>query len=79
MACKRDKKGDFRYVCFHRSCYADQSGWEKIEKARTDAENRHARLVSELKKYAEKNSITNAWDFAELAAEALGVHDIYEY
>ena len=78
MAYRRDKKGDWGFVCFHRNCRADQSSWEKIEKARADAENRHVRLLSEMRKYAEKNGITNAVDFAELAAEALGADDLYE-
>lgn len=33
MAYQKPENGDWGYVCFHRKCYDDQSGWLKIEKA----------------------------------------------
>lgn len=81
MSYKRSsgKTWDWKNVFFHRDCRVDQSGWEKIEKERIESENRHARLLSEMKKFAEKNGITDAQDFAELAAESLGVTELFYY
>ena len=31
LAYKKDKDGDWGFVCQHRKCWPDQSGWEKAE------------------------------------------------
>ena len=74
----RDEDGweDWKYVCFHRKCSKDQSGWEKIEKENDKAE-RKARLIKEkLQKVASEIGVTCPYDFAELAADALGESDL---
>ncbi|WP_420415246.1 hypothetical protein [Roseibium sp.] len=78
MAYKRSKYGDWRFVCFHRDCCSNQSGWEKIEKARANSVAKREHIILGLKNLAEKNGITDGEEFVDMAAEALGVEDLFE-
>ena len=76
-SCKDDYGwDDWKYVTFHRKCYDDQSGWIKIEKAQAVANNKHQYAISTMEKSAQSLGITNPYDFARLAAEALGCDDL---
>jgi len=33
LAYKKDKNGDWGFVCHHRKCWPDQSGWEDAERS----------------------------------------------
>lgn len=77
----KTKKGDWRYVCFHRKCYPDQSGWEKIENDKRAKSEKHDVRISALKALAEAMGITCELEFAALAYEALnsGGGDLDDY
>lgn len=83
MSSKKDCKDDagwpdWKFVCYHRHCVDDQSGWEEIEKERDLAVARHAKQIDALQKLAGELGITSAIYFADLAAEALGCDDLHE-
>ena len=79
MSYKKTKNYDWGFVCFHRKCYKDQTGWEKIEASRLKSETRHADRIEKLQVLAKSLGITDGLGFADLAAEALGVdlEDVY--
>lgn len=72
-------KDDWKYVTVHRKCYADQSGWEKIEHARKKADDRRNQIMAALRKTASELGIDDPIIFAQLAAESLGEDDLDHY
>ena len=76
MVQKIDKNWDWQYQTFHRKCRDDQTGWEKIEKAKKNAADEHAATMEALRNVARTLGISDPILFADLAAEALGEPDL---
>jgi hypothetical protein len=72
-------KDDWKFVSVHRKCYADQSGWEKIERANKRDADAHNRIMTALRKTASAFDIDDPIIFAQLAAEAIGEPDLDAY
>lgn len=79
-SCKDDAGwNDWKFVCFHRECREDQSGWEDIERDKNLALEKHKKLIDDLANVAKKHNQTCPVSFACLAAEALGEDDLEDY
>ena len=50
VAYRQDRNGDWGYVTHHRKCYADQSGWEKIEAAHAKEAAKDAAIMAAINK-----------------------------
>lgn len=81
MSYKRSKSHDYSLHCFHRNCAASQVGWENIEAASAAADSRYAKIKADLIALANKHKITDAYSFAECAADALGcdIDSLFDY
>jgi len=77
----KDESGwpDWKYVCFHRKCCENQTGWEKIEKERDRAQRKADLTRAKLQKVADEIGVTCPYEFAELSASALGENDLDGY
>lgn len=74
-------KGDWEYRSAHRRCAPDQSGWQKLEAEREKHDQRYKDRLSRLRNLAGNMGVTDAHEFAELAAASLGrdLDDFYSY
>lgn len=72
----KTSKGDWAYVCFHRECCDDQSGWEKLEKAKVARNAIHSNRMNKLREVASYLGINDSMEFARLASESLGDDDL---
>lgn len=54
----KPKGYDWAYVCFHRHCYSDQSGWVKLEKKHKAHEERNASIEAAVADLCAKFSMT---------------------
>lgn len=76
MSQKVTRKWDWEYKTFHRKCYPDQSGWEKVEKAEKVATEAKQKTMDALRNVAKELGVSDPILFADLAAEALGEPDL---
>lgn len=74
MSYKRSKSGDWAYICFHRKCCVDQTGWEKIETRHKKAMVARVSDLNKIRALASEIGVTDPDEFSDLAAEALS-HD----
>lgn len=78
MSYKKSKSGDWEYHCFHRKCRNDQSPWIKIEENNARMKQRSDDIDKMFLDLARKLGVTDPYEFAEMAASALG-GDIEEH
>lgn len=58
FAYKKSKSGDWCFVCHHRKCWADQSGWEEAEALQAKYAEKIARLDEALLKICREFDMT---------------------
>lgn len=58
LAYRKDRGGDWGFICHHRKCWSDQSGWEKAEALQAKHADKMKRLDAALLKVCQHFGMT---------------------